>query len=279
MFTRVFGCASIAALTLIVSLPEAHAQPVANGKPRYLALGDSLAFGFDPSVPVALENYHGYPELVSKSLKKAVANGSCFGESSGSFLVFGQPDLGCQFWRTAGLPMYETYTGSQMDFAIDYLEHNKKVDLISINIGGNDLELVLQKCGTDVGCQLGELPQTLLTFSQNLLTIYTRIRATGYQGPIVALTYYAFDYNDLLQVGAFGQFNQIVQTITTAFGGTVADGYGAFLQASSAFNGSTCAAGLLVKDANGICGTHPSAAGQALLAGAVLDAIPASYKK
>src|SRR6202040_1386124 len=55
---------------------------------RYLALGDSIAFGYNPLViPVDVDEYVGYPEIVSQIVHRKVANASCFGESSGSFLV------------------------------------------------------------------------------------------------------------------------------------------------------------------------------------------------
>src|SRR5690349_13738237 len=91
---------------------------------RYLALGDSVAFGFNPTVPVALNNYHGYPEFVSDAMHRKVANASCFGESSGSFLSATAPDLGCHAWKEAGNPLFIPYSGTQMDYAVNYLSNN-----------------------------------------------------------------------------------------------------------------------------------------------------------
>src|SRR5581483_7677551 len=73
---------------------------------RYLALGDSIAFGFNPTVPIDLENYHGYPQFVAAEVHRRLANASCFGETSGSFLSPTAPDFGCRAWKQAGHPLF-----------------------------------------------------------------------------------------------------------------------------------------------------------------------------
>lgn len=239
---------------------------------RYLALGDSVAFGFNPTVPVALDNYHGYPEFVSDGIHRKVANASCFGESSGSFLSATAPDLGCRAWKQAGNPLFIPYSGTQMDYAINYLGNNPNAQLVTINIGGNDLGLLQVNCQFDLTCELAGLPGVLAAYGQNLLTIFTNIRQTGYQGPIVLLTYYAFNYLDPVQVGALTHLNGIASGIASAFGAKIADGFNAFFVATLPFGGDSCAAGLLVKFPNGTCDTHPSLAGQKLLADTVLKA-------
>jgi lysophospholipase L1-like esterase len=239
---------------------------------RYLALGDSLAFGFNPTVPVALDNYHGYPEFVSDGIHRKVANVSCFGETSGSFLKAGAPDLGCHAWKQAGNPLFIPYSGAQMDYAINYLSNNPNPQFLTINIGGNDLGLLQVSCNFDLACEFAGLPGVLSAYAQNLLTIFTNIRRTGYEGPIVLLTYYVFNYMDPVQAGAFTQLNGIASGIASAFGAKIADGFNAFLVATLPFRGDSCAAGLLVKFPNGTCDTHPSLAGQHLLADTVLKA-------
>lgn len=243
---------------------------------RYLALGDSVAFGFNPLVPVALDNYHGYPEFVSDALHRTVANASCFGESSASFVTAGAPDLGCQAWKAAGRPLFVPYTGTQLDYAVNYLANNPNPLLVTINIGGNDLGLLVQNCQGDLTCEFSGLPGVLAAYAQNLFTIFSRIRLEAkYNGPIVLLTYYVSNYQDPVEVGAFTQLNGIASGIATAFGATIADGFQAFLVATLPFNGDSCAAGLLVKFPDGSCDLHPSLAGQQLLANAVVQAVPA----
>jgi lysophospholipase L1-like esterase len=255
----------------VLWLPMAAQNPANAAKnTRYLALGDSLAFGFSPLVmPVDLSMYHGYPQIVSKALDINLANASCFGETSGHFLDLSVQDLGCQQWR-ANFPLFVPYAGTQMDYATAYLSSNRKAELVTIDIGLNDLGVLLKNCNGNTACALAGAPAVLAAYGQNIFTIYSRIRGTGYQGPIVAVTAYAFDYSDPVQVGGILPLNGILSGTTTAFGGKVADVFTAFATAAAPFGGKVCATGLLVKLPDGTCDTHPSAAGQSLIAQTVL---------
>src|ERR1700728_1022676 len=74
----------------------------------YLALGDSVAYGYDPTVTSpAPSKYVGYPEISASALHLLQSgkevNASCPGETSGSFLM-GGPGNGCQAFKdTVGL--------------------------------------------------------------------------------------------------------------------------------------------------------------------------------
>ncbi len=266
---------SIFALILLGSADVTLAQNPNNAikDTRYLALGDSVAFGYNPTVPISLSNYHGYPEFVSNGIHRKVANVSCFGETSGSFLSLTAPDLGCQAWKQAGNPLFIPYSGTQMNYAVNYLLNNPNPEFVTINIGGNDLGLLQVNCQFDLTCELAALPTVLAAYGQNLFTIFTEVRVRArYQGPIVLLTYYVFNYQDPTQVGAFMQLNGIASQVATAFGAKIADGFTAFQIATTPFGGDSCAAGLLVKLPDGTCDTHPSLAGQELLAATVLKA-------
>jgi lysophospholipase L1-like esterase len=262
------------ALILLVSASVTLAQNPNNAikDTRYLALGDSIPFGYDPTVAVNLKNYHGYPEFVSDGIHRKVANVSCFGETSGSFLSTTAPDFGCRQWKQAGNPLFVPYSGTQMDYAVNYLANNPNPEMVTINIGGNDLAVLQQNCNFDLTCEINGLPAVLGTYGQNMLTIFTNIRAqAGYQGPIVLLTYYAFNYTDPVLVPVFMELNGIASGIATSFGAKIADGFTAFMFAAAPFGGDSCAAGLLIKLSDGTCDTHPSRAGQELLAHTILQ--------
>jgi lysophospholipase L1-like esterase len=250
---------------------SAAAEDVAKNT-RYLALGDSIAFGYNPLViPANLDKYVGYPEIVSDTLHRKVANASCFGESSGSFLVLGAPDTGCAQWR-ATLPLKVSYSGTQMQYALDYLRANvKKTDLITIDIGVNDLGVLLASCNFNLTCASNGLPATLGAYAQNLTTIFGGIRATGYTGPIVAVTPYAVNYNDPIEVSGLLALDGVLSQIASAFDVQVADAFAAFFAADVPANGDSCAAGLLIKLPNGTCDIHPSLAGQTLIAQTVVS--------
>ncbi len=103
---------------LVVLLPLAvlagTVPASANDEAAYLALGDSVAFGYNPLVfnsnPTDTDAYIGYPEVLSKH----VVNASCSGETSGSLIV-GPPDNGCAGFRSVA-PLHVGYTGTQLGF-------------------------------------------------------------------------------------------------------------------------------------------------------------------
>src|SRR5256712_13606856 len=73
------------AVVLLEAVPAAAAEKEARG---YLALGDSVAFGFDPLARdfSEAENFVGYPEALAALLDVDVVNASCPGEASGGFI-------------------------------------------------------------------------------------------------------------------------------------------------------------------------------------------------
>lgn len=241
----------------------------------YLALGDSIPFGLNPTIAIDLKKYVGFPKIIGDITEAPVTNASCPFETSGSLLSPSATDPGCNLWSG---PLFVSYSGgSQIDFAVNFLLSNK-VQLVTIMIGGNDLaQLLYGTCQGDLVCAQRLLPGVLSSVGQNLATAYTRIRATGYKGPIVAVNYYALNANDLTTTAAFQALNQVIANVTAVFGGKVADGFGAFASASSSFNGDACKAGLLIKQAGGIvggtCNNHPSRFGQIVLAGAVMGVL------
>jgi lysophospholipase L1-like esterase len=106
---------------------------------------------------------------------------------------------------------------------------------------------------------------------QNLKTIFAAIRETGYEGLIVALTYYAIDYRDVS--GAYLLNSAMITAAAQSDHVLVASGFDAFKPAAMAAGGSSCAAGLLIMLPTGKCDIHPSPAGRDLLAGAILQTI------
>src|SRR5437870_10724323 len=87
--------ASVFLSVLSFAATAAHA-----GSGRYLALGDSVAFGFNPLIDYTQGNvrsgeFVGYPESVADATGLKESNASCPGETTGSFLDASQPDNGC----------------------------------------------------------------------------------------------------------------------------------------------------------------------------------------
>jgi lysophospholipase L1-like esterase len=272
MFRRVLAPLTLLCLTGLTTLHAENIKDLAKST-KYLALGDSVAFGYTP-LPKKLgdlKSYSGYPDVVSKGVHLQVANASCFGESSGHFLSLQAPDTGCAAWRAA-FPLFADYSGTQMDYAVAYLKESKKAELVTIDIGINDLGILLNNCQGSPACFAAGLPTVLGTYQNNLIQIFSGIRAE-YSGPIVAITIYAADYSNAATVGPITLLNGVLTGVAGAFHAQVADAFTAFGVASIPTNGSACAAGLLIRLPTGGCDIHPSAAGQALIAQTILDLV------
>lgn len=241
----------------------------------YLALGDSVPFGFNPLVPPSQRgdpsNFVGYPEVFAASHMLTLANLSCPGETSASMIAPppANPDAGCQSFRTKNKHLHYDYAGPQLAAAIQYLLSHHNVRLVTITIGRNDLLLLQRACNNVAACELAGLPALQERLASNLRTIYAAIRGTGYEGSLVAVTRFALDYRDALGVELVTAINRPMAIVTSQFDGAVADGFRAFRRASARFDGDACAAGLLIVLTSSplSCDQHPSAVGRELLAG------------
>jgi lysophospholipase L1-like esterase len=278
-----------AAVIAAIGAGTVSADPVtgsdANG--TYLALGDSVAFGYVPPDAVPAPKYRdahsfvGYPEYLAQQLNERVSNASCPGETAASMLVAGAQSNGCEnspgspVGYSTLYPLHVRYQGTQMDYALHYLAAHKHTRLITIDIGANDAflcqETTLDHCSSGA-----ELLGVANEIAANLGTIFHDLRdVAGYRGPIVALTYYSLSYSDPAQLAVSEFLDSVIAGVTTLNGGVVADGFAAFQGPAAAFAGDSCAAGLLIKLPDGTCNIHPSPAGAQLLAAAIAKAIGA----
>jgi lysophospholipase L1-like esterase len=281
------GTAMVAAASVMPALPAlaASAAP-AGGSPgygTYLALGDSVAFGYVPPQAVPAPDYFdpssfvGYPEDVARALHLRVSNASCPGETTASMYVPGAQSNGCENslgssvgYRTL-YPLHVTYGGTQMQYAIRYLVSHRQTRLVTIDIGANDVFLC-EETTADACASPAEFDAVLHQIATNLTVIYGLIRGVAqYRGPLVALTYYSLTYSNPPSASevALEALNSVIASVTERFGGKVASGFAAFEGPSEAAGGSACAAGLLIKLPDGTCNIHPSHAGHLLLARAI----------
>ena len=274
------------ALALVLAISPAFAQDRGY---TYLALGDSIPFGFDPTLfggstlPTPAD-FIGYPEILDRAAEiRTTINASCPGESSGSFIIVGAPDNGCNQAGPQGQPPFKQFIGlhvnypsSQLRFASEQIRSNRKIQLVTLSIGGNDLSLLQKRCSEDppnfATCVAQRLPGVLLLYSSNLALILYEIRhRADYNGQLVLMTNYVPN-NDPLFIAAVAALNTKMKAVGRIFGAKIADGFTAFQVASLPTGGDPCAAGLLVRLSATTCDIHPSPAGQALVARTVLAA-------
>jgi lysophospholipase L1-like esterase len=250
-----------------------HPKKPAHAGSRYLALGDSVPFGFREATNTPTPDYTkpdtfvGYPEDVAADLSLNLTNAACPGETTASFIDVTAPSNGCEPPGYRSLfPLHVAYSGSQFDFAIQFLRRHPQTRLVSLMIGAND-GFLCQKQTAD-HCT-SEFPALLERVGRNVATILDRIRHTArYHGQIVIVNYYSLDYTDPVDTLQSQGLNRAVDGAAQPFDVEIADGFGAFRQAAAQAGGHTCAAGLLTTLGAGGCGVHPSVAGQAVLAGA-----------
>jgi len=208
-----------------------------------------------------------------------VTNACCSGEASGGFISLTGVDNSCRLYR-ANFPLHVDYTTSQLDFAVAFLKDNPETGLVTINIGANDLFVLQRSCQSapnPTQCTINGLPGLLGTIKANLVVIYSAMQRAGFRGTLVALTYYVTNFRDPVGVGVIQAINQTVAGVTLAFHGRMASGFAAFqavVDSNPAFNGSSCAAGLLIALPAGGCDIHPSPKGRDVLARAIRAVVP-----
>ncbi len=241
----------------------------------YLALGDSVPFGFNPLLPIGSDpaDYVGYPELAARRLDLRVTNLSCPGQTSGGFLSMTGTDNGCFDFRGVA-SLHTSYPGSQLDAALTFLRTHPDTRLVTIMIGANDL-LLCDSVTADRCAAPAEIAAVQRTVRANLTRALTAIRAI-YRGPLVAVSYYAPYPAVVSQIMAV---NGVLSSVTRRFGGSVADAFTLFQQRAAQFGGDPCAAGLLIPLPTGGCDIHPSPAGARLLARSVVHAVWAEERE
>lgn len=281
---RSFAIAVIAVTLVLLAAGGSGAAAGERNDRSYLALGDSVVFGYisgDGFAYTNPKNFIGYPDYVGRDLRLDTVNASCPGEASGGFMIAppGGNDNGCRPYK-GHFPLHVSYDGAatQMAFAIQYLTSHRNTRLVTLGIGANDAFILQRVCGTDQSCTIAGLT----AMSANVDLILGGIRATGYKGVLEVVNYYSLDYADPVQAGGAKLLNQFVTASAAAHGAVVADAFLAMQNAASAAGGHTCEAGLLniatssPAPAFPNCDVHPSQSGQQTLAQAVESAYDAA---
>jgi lysophospholipase L1-like esterase len=173
---------AVAALALALSASAVGASSAVTGpKQHYLALGDSLAFGFQPDGDVA----HGYVTDLFAVLQgegtKDVTDYGCPGETSATFINGGCPFAAPGFVQLAA--------------AVAFLQaHAGKVSPVTLDIGANDVlrDIDPTSCtvntgqfNSDLAALDANLTGTILPALREALTVNGRVT-----GSIVMMNYY-----------------------------------------------------------------------------------------
>jgi hypothetical protein len=262
--------ARVSALLLMLTGTTIAASAQGASGPRYLALGDSVTFGFITQAGfeyVNADNFIGFPTYASQDAKLNVINAACPGETTGSFLSSAAPDDGCRQFRTAGAQLHVSYSSTQLDFALAFLKSHPQTRLITVGLGADDVLLLRAACQSDPLCIANGLPAVLAGVTANMETILNDLRGTGFTGTIIIVNYYSIDYSDPTETAVTSALNDALAAAAAQAGGVVADVFTAFQAATVPAGGKTCNAGLLnASPANQFtCDIHPSQSGQMLI--------------
>jgi lysophospholipase L1-like esterase len=172
----------------------------------YLALGDSMTYGFQPTKAkpgAAASAFHtGYVDVFAARLRKLsagiqVVNYGCPGESTMTFSRGGCPAFADH------MKLHDAFRGSQLKAALSFLRaHPGDVSPITLTLYGNDwLPLLLDKCKADVACARKRAPGATASFGSRLATILDRLRADAPTADIIVTGAWNPDPNALQDLG------------------------------------------------------------------------------
>src|SRR5262245_30848991 len=176
----------VAAVVLLsLTLTSTASAVAARGAPAprsyYLALGDSIAYGVQPtkSKPGARpSNFRtGYVDVVAARLRKTapglrVVNYGCPGESTMTFARGGCPAFSDR------IKLHDAFRGSQLQAALAFLRaHPNEVSPITVTLWGNDwLPILLDTCKGKASCARSRGPKETTAFGSRLASILEQLR-------------------------------------------------------------------------------------------------------
>jgi lysophospholipase L1-like esterase len=259
--------AALAALALTAgAATAASASPpprLVPPKSYYLALGDSIGYGFQTSKALAglpPDAFNtGYADLFAARLRQlrpriATVNYSCPGESTATFL------LPC-IWKASGHALHNDYPGSQLDAALAFLAaHRGQVSPVTLSLNGNDINEFLLTCPPgDLACLQAGAPKAIAAYQDRLTSILRQMRAAAPDAEIIVVG--AYDPN----IGAFAFADPLFTQLNQAqWAARFADPFPAFNPQGDAAAETTaiCTLTLLCSQGDG----HPSDTGYRALA-------------
>ncbi len=231
IYRRIVVPFALAVLLLFAFAPAALAASHGQGpqfhlvgpKQHYLALGDSLAFGFQPNFDFT----HGYVNDLFQILKnegtKDVKNLGCPKETSSTFI-------------NGGCPFAPPRPYTQLGAAVAFLQANAgKVSPVTLDIGADDLLLdfnpftctVSPTFDNDLAALDSNLKGIILPALLGALTVKGRVT-----GSIVMMNYYD-PFQNICQNTV-----SIVQTVNEHLASDV-NGFGIIVDVFGAFGGTT----------------------------------------
>jgi lysophospholipase L1-like esterase len=245
----------------------------------YLALGDSLAFGYSQAKfnslypnenPAAFDT--GYVDDFGRVLglfdhNLQIVNDGCPGETTESFI-----DGPCAYQLE--FPLHHPYSGgpdsSQLSDALAYLgAHPGTVDPITIDIGANDaLGLIEGTCKLEAACIQAGAPALFAHIAGNLALILGDLRAAAPHAQIIVLGLYNPFGSTIAGADQLtAALNETLAGVAAGVGARFADPLPIFNPAGPLEAPTIC---LLTNMCTPLVDIHPTDLGYAVLAGVIL---------
>jgi lysophospholipase L1-like esterase len=206
MSLRIRAVLAVAALSLI-AVPAAHAA----SKQFYLSLGDSYAVGYQDSLKHTTHN--GFADQIVPLARKrgyrlTLVNQGCGGATTTSMLQ----QRGCA--AAALAPGAANYPGqTQVQAAVSFIKkHKKQMGLVTISIGGNDVDVCLPQADP-----LTCVAKNMKGATRNLESIVKQLRKAGGKSlKIVGTTYPDVALGAWVRQDVFGanRFTLTAETVT-----------------------------------------------------------------
>jgi lysophospholipase L1-like esterase len=216
--------ATVASLAVaFTAAPAAGAAPkhaalatLVGVKKYYMAVGDSLAFGYQPNLNWGA----GYSTDFANQMKathglSTYDNLACPGETSVTML-----NGGCPYWYARKY----FYTGSQMSAALNYLgSHAGQVSPVTLDMGANDLGNCYANKVINTTCANA----ALATVSTNLPIIVGKLKTKlNGTGDLLLMNYYDPYQNESPNTLPYvQQLNAIIANVGATYGVRVVDVY------------------------------------------------------
>ena len=264
-------------LLLLAFIPAHNHVAAANAgiftrpKQVYLALGDSLAFGyqeykFNAAVAATgtvnpagfttgyVNDFSALIETLRPELR--TVNYGCPGETTTTFISGGCP---------YPFPLHDAYAGSQLAAAVAFLTAHPSVSPITLDLGANDLLGLVNGCGgvTQTTCIYAGAPAVLQTVALNLSKILATLRSVAPRSEIIVLQL----YNPLAVVDT--STNSLTEALNTEIAAVAASASARSADAFTPFNlapsepQTLCALTLFCTSLHDI---HPTDAGYQVIA-------------
>ena len=228
----------------LAAVPAANAAGTFTGpKDYYVAVGDSLAFGYQQaklnnSLPPNPFTYSealfntGYVDdfatlmHASGSNPTQTVNFGCPGETSSSLINATNATTGC---TTFPLGIHQNHPGTtQITAAVDFLAaHASQTSPVTLDIGANDLLAVIRGCAFDPTCIQAAAPAAFGQIAQNTTIALRRMQAVAPRAKYIVLGLYNPTFT-LPGGDALTQaFNSLISSVAASNGALFADPFNA----------------------------------------------------